>query len=285
MKCRPLTKSPDTRCYTLSSLYSTLTTLIDRLDSEPMYGTEVIQWSCPVPSFGDPTQAYVATLGINPSNREFLDGGGEELQGQQRRLHTLTSLGIASWSEADARHLDLVIQTSRSYFARNPYSNWFSKLNFVISGLNASYYDSPGTACHIDLVPYATAKKWSELSRRQQSYLLNVAQDILGVILRDSPIRILILNGSSVVKRFESVADCRLDSEMMPSWALNREKGPNVPGVAFKGSIDKFGGVYLDRSVSVIGFNHNLQGSFGVSSGVLNSIKDWVVETAEREKW
>src|SRR3712207_6258313 len=86
-------------------MYTTLTTLIDRLDSSAILGTNVIGWGCPVPSFGDLSSSKVATLGLNPSNREFVDEAGNELEGPSRRFHTLTSLGLRSWSEVDARHL------------------------------------------------------------------------------------------------------------------------------------------------------------------------------------
>lgn len=265
------------------SLYSTLAALIDRLESDAMDKSDVIDWGSPVPSFGDPTHALVATLGLNPSNREFVDNKGDELQCQLRRLHTLNSLGISAWSEADVRHLTLVLDTCRSYFSTNPYSTWFKRLDYVISGLNVSYYHSPSTACHFDLVPFATRRKWSELPTYQQSLLLDLAQDSLGVIVRDSPIQILILNGSTVVKRFESVAGCSLDAEVKHSWSLNRRSKRNIPGVAFTGSIDRLAGIYLDRRVKVMGFNHNLQGSFGVSREIIDAIRDWVAQNAGRE--
>ena len=252
-------------------LYAMLATLIDRLDTD-LRETEVIYRSSPVLSFGDFEKSRVATIGINPSYREFLDAEGDELQGQERRLHTLTSLGIDSWDKADFRHLALIAETGRSYFDSNPYSAWFNRLEYVMAGLNASYYGSPGTACHIDLVPFATARRWSEIPSHRQSYLLDVAKDIIGTILRDSPIRTLVLNGSTVVRRFEYLAGCHLSSETIPSWSLKRENGHDVPGVAFNGSIDRFDGVYLERSVKVLGFNHNLQGSFGVSNRILKNL-------------
>src|SRR2546422_2502451 len=58
-----------------------LTTLIDRLDSTAIVATDVIRWGCPVPAFGDLTCSQVATLGLNPSNREFVDDFGQELEG------------------------------------------------------------------------------------------------------------------------------------------------------------------------------------------------------------
>src|SRR6266700_2791620 len=115
-------------------MYGTLTTLIDRLDSSAMSGTDVIPWGAPVPSFGDLSLARVATLGLNPSNREFVDDGGDELQGPNRRFHTLNSLGLRRWSEVNARHLLLILDSCRTYFLGNPYDRWFKRLDYVIAG-------------------------------------------------------------------------------------------------------------------------------------------------------
>ena len=265
------------------NLYSTLATLIDRLDSGLISGTEVISWGCPVPSFGDPSHSRIATLGINPSNREFVDELGRELQGIARRFHTLESLGLTSWSAADARHLDLILDSCHLYFDRNPYDNWFKRLNAVLSGANVSYYDYPATACHFDLIPFATRRKWSDLTARQQSELLSIAGDTLGMILRDSQIRILILNGRTVVKGFELASGLELRSELMAGWTLARKTERDVPGVAFRGMVDVLAGVRLGRQVMVIGYNHNLQSSFGISTKVLEAIKCWIAQVVKDE--
>jgi hypothetical protein len=139
-------------------MYATLTTLIDRLDSSAVSATKVIRWGCPVPSFGDLSTARVATLGLNPSNREFVDGLGNELQGALRRFHTLRSLGLKSWSDVDARHLRLILESCRTYFLVNPYDRWFKRLDQIVSGTNVSYYSTSSGACHLDLIPYATAR-------------------------------------------------------------------------------------------------------------------------------
>lgn len=267
------------------NLYPTLSALIDRLDSEAMKGTEVIPWGCPVLSFGDPTHSEIATLGINPSNREFVDELGNELQGIDRRFHTLRSLGLTSWSGADARHLGLILDSCHSYFNRNPYDIWFKRLDVVLSGANVSYYDSPATACHFDLIPFATESKWSGLTKQQQSVLLNVAGDTLGLILRDSQVRILVLNGSTVVKGFELISGLRLESEPMLAWSLARKSRRDVPGVAFWGKVDVLAGVHLGRQVMVIGYNHNLQSSFGISSDILRAIKRWIAQTIRGALW
>jgi hypothetical protein len=261
-------------------MYATLATLVDRLDSAAVSGTNVIRWGCPVPSFGDLSNSLVATLGLNPSNREFVDESGHELQGSLRRFHTLKSLGIRSWADVDARHLRLILESCRSYFLGNPYDRWFKRLDQVISGTQASYYGVALRACHLDLIPYATASKWTELTSRQRSSLLVVAGDTLGLLLRDSPVRLLILNGRSVVEQFEEVADISLERCNMPSWALPRRSGIDVGGIAYKGVVDTLSGIGLRHRVVVLGFNHNLQSSFGVTTQVLYAIRKWITRMA-----
>ena len=267
------------------TVLSVLTTLIDRLDSDAVIGTDIIPWSCPVPTFGDLTSPQLATLGINPSYREFVDPSGEELQGELRRFHTLESLGLETWAEADARHLELILDTYRSYFFCNPYNAWFKKLDFAISGANVSYYDSPSTACHLDLIPFATIRRWTELSTQQRSSLVAVSGDTLGMILRDSQVRVLILNGSSVVKGFQSVAGVSLRAEEIPAWSLGRRSSANVKGVAYTGVAATVSGIKLDRQLKVLGFNHNLQSSFGVTMEVITAIREWITRTAEATGW
>ena len=268
-----------------SNLYATLATLIDRLDGEIAIRAEAIGWSCPILSFGNPSLSHVATVGINPSNREFMDAAGAELKGPSRRFHTLQSLDLTSWSDADARHLTLILETYCTYFTGNPYNNWFRRLELLLSGLGVSYYDSLHTACHFDLVPYATERKWSELALKKQSSLLGIAGNSFGPIVRDSSVDLLILNGNTVVRGLEALSGVQFDSEPIHAWALQRKSTHDVQGVSFKGKVDMLAGVHLGRDVKVIGFNHNIQSSFGVSTEVVSSIRNWISQTIECEEW
>ena len=234
-----------------------------------------------MPSFADVSTSHVATLGLNPSNREFVDESGEELEGASRRFHTLTSLGLKSWAEVDARHLDMILESCRAYFHHNPYDRWFRKLDQVISGTKASYYGGTYGACHLDLIPYATARKWTELTPGQRASLLTVAGDTLALLLRDSPVQMLILNGRSVVQQFEEVTGASLESQEMPTWSLPRQSTPAVRGVAYKGVVDALSGIDFGRTVLVLGFNHNLQSSFGVTNEVISAIRQWIAQASD----
>jgi len=261
---------------------STLPTLIDRLNNPAIAHAQVIPWSSPVPSFGDPSNAVIATLGLNPSNREFVDDFGAELDGANRRFHTLKSLGLNAWPDASDSHYDLIRKSCVEYFIRNPYDGWFKRLDNIISGSNASYYGtSKISACHLDLVPYATSSKWGNLSRDQRDSLLDIAGDTLGMLIRESPIRILVLNGNSVVNLFQKLTNIRLESKIMPEWMLPRKSGLHVNGFAYKGFVKQIGGIDLPHKVLVLGYNHNIQSSFGVTKVVTNSIREWIATTSK----
>ena len=261
-------------------MYTTLTTLINRLDSASISNTGVIRWGSPVPSFGDLSQSRVATLGLNPSNREFVDDAGNELGGKNRRFYTLKSLGLVSWSEVDSRHLQLITESCYSYFSVNPYDRWFKVLDQVIAGTDTSFYSKTSTACHLDLIPYATTQKWTALTPFQRSRLLSVAGDTLGLLLRDSPVRILILNGRSVVKTFQDIAGIHLQVRKMLTWSLPRSSSPDVLGFSYHGITDSISGIGLGRNLLILGYNHNLQSSFGVTTEVIRSIQKWISRTA-----
>jgi len=264
-------------------LHATVATLLCRLDRAVALGTDVIEWGCPVPSFGDLSSAQVATVGLNPSNREFVDHLGQELAGEFRRFHTLASLGLSSWLDADARHLRPILVSCQQYFARNPYDTWFKRLEFVVSGAGASFYGPTSNACHLDLIPFATMRKWTELTTRQRSLLLSIAADTLALLLRDSPVRVIVLNGRSVVDHFQSVAGLRLDQEQIPGSTLRRATKPDVGGYGFRGTVSSLSGIPLQHEILILGYNHNLQSSFGVTRGVIDAIRTWLSSSVNKE--
>lgn len=260
--------------------HTILISLIDRLDNGSVDGTTAIRWATPVPAFGDPSTSHIASLGLNPSNREFLDEFGHELRGEFCRFHTLDSLGLESWDQVDTRHLRLIANSCCHYFRHNPYDRWFKKLEYLVSAVDGSYYGSRASACHLDLVPYATDRKWIDLTSVQRSALLQVSGNTLGLLLRASPIRLLILNGASVVREFQRLVGTELDRDEVDSWSLPRKSGSDVKGVSYSGTVSAINNVELHRSLLVLGFNHNLQSSYGVSKQVIQSIHRWLSEHA-----
>lgn len=253
---------------------SLVASLLTRLSDPRLRDAEVIPWSSPIPVFGNLSRSHVATLGLNPSNREFVDAEGNELNGERRRFETLGSLGLAHWGNAGAGHVHQILKSFRCYFSNNPYDAWFKKLDTVIAETGASYYC--GTACHLDLVPYATFRKWGNLSLEQRELLFKLSGSTLPQLLRDSPVRVLVLNGASVAAHFQQVFGVQLQQIPIPEWSLRSASNSPVMGQAFEAAIHSLGGVPLNRSIVVLGFNHNIQSSFGITREVTAAIKRWV---------
>lgn len=267
----------------MNSTLNTLRKMIDRLDSPDIKGTDVISCVCPVPVFGDLSSAQVATLGINPSDQEFFDKG-KQLDGKFRRFPTLASLGLESWSKADTPHWNEILDSCRNYFSHNPYDRWFKPVDAIVQGANhASYYGVSPTACHLDLVPYATKRKWCKLRSAQKQSLLDISRCTLGELLRDSPVEILILNGKSVVGEFEKFAETSLESREMPEWQLRPESDSPVKGVAYWGPVDSLSGIKLGREISVLGYNHYPPDPHAKFDQVSAAIKKWIAQRVQKK--
>lgn len=266
----------------IAPLVHILTELLARLEEEDLLSAGVIPWSAPVPTFGDLTTATIATLGINPSNREFMDEAGVELGDERRRLPTLRSLRLKRWAHATKSHKIAIIRACCEYFSRNPYDIWFKRLDQIISGSGATYYESllqsgPETrACHLDLIPYSTLTKWTSLLPAQRASLLRLSGNALGELVKWSPVRLIVVNGSAVVENLQRLAAAQFEKTIIEDWTLPRRDGPGVAGIAFRGKVTQIGGVSLGRTVSVLGFNHNIQSSFGVTGTVQRSIRHWL---------
>jgi hypothetical protein len=251
-------------------------TMLKRLESS--CHDELISWASPVPCFGDLQHASVATLGINPSNREFVDDEGEELTNRDRRFHTLNSFGLDHWSQARNGEIEQIIESCAEYFFRNPYGVWFNRLNPIVGATGCSYYDRLFPACHIDLLPFATDAKWGSLFASRRRKILQENADLLVQLIQASNLELIILNGQSVVSEFVAVTDVELESEPMLDWSLPRSNGSDVIGISYVGTCEEICDEPLARPLRVLGFNHNIQSSFGVTTQVVGSIARWIGE-------
>lgn len=255
-----------------------LATLLERLDAGELRHTSVLPWGLPIPFFGRIESATVATLGLNPSSREFTTAEGTPLPDFARRLPTLESVGIDSWAEVTGRQIRALLNECATYFQRNPYARWFNVLERALAPAGVSFYGEVDNACHLDISPYATTTSWGSLPRSEEEILLKLGRDGLGRALRDSRVRLLVLNGAGVVKSFEGMTESRLGRSEMAAWALPRSGSPPARGIAYSGNVSEIGGVALDRRLRVVGFNHNLQSSFGVTTRAVEAIGEWIAE-------
>jgi hypothetical protein len=254
-------------------LYAEFSRLMSELDRADR---ELIEWSCPVPFFGHIETSEVATVGINPSNREFVNQLGAELVGAARRLPTLRSLGLGSWGTADYESTRTVIDSCRGYFDGKPYDSWFGALQRVVDGTGHSYYGPQADACHVDIVPWATSEKWGRLAEQTRRALVSRAAAAVIAMVDSAPIRMLVLNGQAVVRLFQELSGCTFESANQPDWSLARAGREAVSGISYRAVVDEIEGIELGAPILVLGYNHNLQSSFGVTTVVRERIRDWI---------
>jgi hypothetical protein len=173
--------------------------------------------SLPVLFFGDAPAARLLTVGLNPSDQEYLDSRGEELDGERRRFHTLASLGASARSQMTETQCDQAVEMMRGYFTPGqPVFRWFRPLAHVVEAMGASFVGR--TAAHLDLVQESTRPVWSLLSKAEQGALLAADRSFFRWQLSDLPARIVACNGASVLREVIEVTE----SETVNQGALKR---------------------------------------------------------------
>ncbi len=163
-------------------------------------GLSVLPGSLPVVSFGDPSRAVVATLSLNPSWIEFQSPAGVWLRGRDRRLASLVSLRAGDARDLDDDQVEQVVVECNGYFrGPNWYRTWFHWLESLLQDSQAgSYFD--GSACHLDLVQWATKPAQGKLAQVVWDRLVEQDRDFLRWQLAASNVRAVLLNGASVVR-------------------------------------------------------------------------------------
>lgn len=255
--------------------------LVDRLACHHLIRHNAIPWAAPVPYFGNPDTALVATVSRQPSHGEFLDRSANELRGPRRRFHTLRSLGLRSWPDLRAEHSDRMAALCRAYFARNPLRQWLNRLAPALAATGCSYRD--GAACHLSLLPYALSPNRNRAlpDQEMQRLLSECGGPALAHVVRDAPIRLLILNGSAVVSSFERLAETGLAETERADWTLPGASELRRPGYAYRGIAERIAGVALPRPVLVIGFSHSLLSRY-MDDRVRRAISQWVGQMAQQ---
>lgn len=232
-----------------------------RIRRPPPSDSYVVPGSTPVVSFGDVQMATIATLGLNPSRVEFLDRSGNELVGLSRRLATHRSLGTADLTNAPLDLIAHVLEDCITYFHRNPYCQWFDQVEAILNRCGASYYD--GSACHLDLVQWATDPTWRKLRPASvRKRLLTADAPFLIEQLRRENIRLLLLNGRGVVRQLSRTIACDLE-EVEPIIGLGYQDTSVFVGTIFE-------------RVRVVAWSTNVQSSFGVTSELRFELADRV---------
>lgn len=234
---------------------------IRRIQTPPPSGTEIVVGSTPVVSFGNPALASVATLSINPSFREFQDHLDRFLSEPERRLETLTSLGLDDYEGIGPKQALRIAESCYCYFHRNPYWEWFGKLETIMKDLGTSYAN--GTACHLDLVQWATKPIWSGLTCQSRERLLAADRQFIREQIEIKKWKVVLLNGASVIREFERVFGVQLRNylTLRIGWQPTQVRQYILP-----------------NGSPVVGWSVNLQSSRGVRTELMDAIRTLLPE-------
>ncbi len=148
--------------------------------------------------FGDLFRADVASVGLNPSDQEYLTKYGVLLAGPAQRFATTDSLGADNRSSLSDEQCAEAVQWMRNYYepGKPVYSSWFNALARVIDGFGASF--RAGSSAHLDLVQESTRPVWSELDGLEREELLKQDLPFLEWEIRAFPLRAVICTGKTV---------------------------------------------------------------------------------------
>ena len=229
-------------------------------------GHAVVEGSLPVVSFGDYRTAEVATLALNPSSLEFLDQQGGYLLEDRRRLASRVSIQRSEGEQLSNAEVAQVFHDSNTYFGRRPYKQWFQWLQTLLTSTQlGSFCD--GTACHLDLVQWATKPAQGELAAEVWQRLVDEDREFLVWQLGQTPARTVLVNGAACVEW--------LSKEGLVAW---QESEPLV----FPNTDGSRGQLVVTRADQdgkcFIGWNRPLAGPIPAAGRQL--LREWVAAAA-----
>lgn len=234
-----------------------------RIKTNPNNPT-IVASSTPVLFFGNINNSKVATLGINPSKNEFLKNG-EELSGIERRFQTLNSLGSTSHENLTDEQIQKIVNSCLVYFKANPYRKWFDILeNFILQKLSVSYYS--GSACHLDIVQWATDPIWRNLDQKTKNLLIKNDIEFLSIQLQVEKIDTLLINGKGATEIFIEYFNPTLIKQ---DKLLVGNKSCNVYSYELK---------LKNKIVKIYAWSNNLQSTVGLTNQMRDEIGNWVKE-------
>jgi hypothetical protein len=136
--------------------------------------------------------------------------------------------------------------------------------NVLRTGLGVSYYD--GSACHLDLVQWATDPVWGKIpSSAAREALLEDGVPHLRAQLTRENVRLVLLNGRQVIDQVTSLGLAELID--IRNISLGRQPCRLLLGTG--------------RGVRWLGWSTNLQSSWGVSAALKRQLAYWVASATD----
>jgi hypothetical protein len=219
--------------------------IIERIKKKIEPDMCVVPQTTPVIYFGNYDMAKACTISLNPSNLEFVDKSNKLLDDtNSERLCSRKKMNKIDSDELSYDDAETVLKHCTDYFKSKPYKSWFDPFNYFIKCYgDYSYYED--TCVHLDLVQWATYKKWNEIPISiKQKHLANDLPVLKYLLKKD--FEVMFLNGKTVVK---NVCDC-LSINLKEKITTFK----NRPLIVYHGEYNK---------IKVVGWNIYLQSAAG----------------------
>lgn len=177
----------------------------------------ILAHSIPIPFFGNIEKSIVATLSLNPSDKEFRQDRHPSLilANEKKRFKDRDFFDITDKQSLTKFQAEIAYDSYLSYFKNNPYKKWFNKLDSLLSPVGFSYYD--GTMSHLDITPWATFQKWDNLNTKDA--VLNASANISEYILDNYDLKFLFVNGkttfSHLQKYYQNIENVTSEAVML----------------------------------------------------------------------
>jgi hypothetical protein len=165
--------------------------LIEKI-SEPLPTiVKIVEGSIPIVFFGNVEKAEIATLSLNPSNKEFEHNG-------VRRCVDRMELGVSDNQKLTSGQAESVYKSLLLFFKVNPYKTWFNPMNNMFKSKGYEYYNDK--IVHLDISPWATSDKWGSLSLEQRESIIDTT--IIKNVIEKRGIKKVFVNGKTAFNIF-----------------------------------------------------------------------------------
>jgi hypothetical protein len=239
-----------------------------RIKTNPLPNLAVVEHSTPIVVFGNIEKSKVATLGINPSKNEFLNNENILLSDEKKRFETLKSIGSANLSTLSDIQVKNVYDACLSYFKVNPYRKWFDQLeNHILVNFNVSYYSE--SACHLDVVQWATDPIWRNLDKKVKDELIRNDIWFLETQLCEYDLDVLLINGNSAFEIFKKYFKPRQINQSTLYIKHDNDKEETCRVYEFELNL-------REKKIKVFAWSKNLQSSIGLTKKMKNKISNWL---------
>jgi hypothetical protein len=166
--------------------------LLDKISQPHPTTVKIVPHSVPIVFFGNIEKAEIATLSLNPSNKEF-----EGVKGNKRVIDR-ADLGVKNSDTLTRIDAEKVYNSFLAFFKNNPYRGWFDPLNEIFKAKGYEYYNDQ--IVHLDISPWATSNKWNDLSNYEKNSIIDLTTILK--VLGNGNIKKLFINGKKASEEF-----------------------------------------------------------------------------------